>query len=128
VPEGVKAQADRANALIEQAKVAKAANEAAGGNELVRPLVPPPRPPNPNIVTGDFDPRNPSPPEFGDPRDTLQFIYRVRLERFDKRRPFGWVCLTQVEQRSDILVANLVTHWVRELGSVCLHSQKAARC
>ena len=70
VPPGVKAQADRANALIEQAKEAKAANEAAGGNELVRPLVPPPRSPNPNIVTGNYDPRNPNPPEFGDPGDT----------------------------------------------------------
>jgi hypothetical protein len=63
VPPGVQAQADRANALIEQAKQAKAANEANGGNELVRPLIPPPRP-NPNILTGDFDPSNPRPPEF----------------------------------------------------------------
>jgi hypothetical protein len=71
VPSGVKAQADRANALIEQAKQAKAANEAAGGNELVRPVVPPTRP-NPGVVTGDFDPRNPNPPTDvpGDPRDT----------------------------------------------------------
>jgi hypothetical protein len=70
VPPGVKAQADRANALIEQAKQAKAANEANGGNELVRPLVPPPTPPNPNIITANFDPNNPRPPEFGDPNDT----------------------------------------------------------
>jgi hypothetical protein len=64
VPPGVKAQADRANALIEQAKAAKAANEANGGNELVRPLVPPPVQPNPNIITANFDPNNPRPPEF----------------------------------------------------------------
>src|SRR5580698_1499361 len=70
VPPGVKAQADRANALIEQAKAAKAANEANGGNELVRPLVPPPVQPNPNILTANFDPSNPRPPEFGDPNDT----------------------------------------------------------
>ena len=69
VPPGVKAQADRANALIEQAKAAKAANEANGGNELVRPLIPPTRS-NPTVITGDFDPNNPRPPEFGDPNDT----------------------------------------------------------
>lgn len=71
VPPGVKAQADRANALIEQAKAAKAANEAAGGNELVRPNLPPARS-NPGVVTGDFDPRNPNPPTDvpGDPRDS----------------------------------------------------------
>jgi hypothetical protein len=69
VPPGVKAQADRANALIEQAKAAKDANEANGGNELVRPLIPPTRS-NPTVITGDFDPRNPRPPEFGDPADT----------------------------------------------------------
>jgi hypothetical protein len=67
VPDSVKAAADRANALIEQGRIAKAANEANGGNELVRPLIPPPRPPNPTIMTADFDPRNPRPPEFGDP-------------------------------------------------------------
>jgi len=69
VPPGVKAQADRANALIEQAKAAKEANDASGGNELVRPLIPPTRS-NPTVITGDFDPRNPRPPEFGDPADT----------------------------------------------------------
>jgi hypothetical protein len=69
VPPGVKAQADRANDLIAQAKAAKEANEASGGNELVRPLVPPTRA-NPDIMTADFDPRNPKPPEFGDPADT----------------------------------------------------------
>ena len=63
VPPGVKAQADRANALIEQAKQAKEANEASGGNELVRPLIPPTRA-NPTVITGDFDPNNPRPPEF----------------------------------------------------------------
>ena len=66
VPPGVKAQADRANALIEQAKQAKQANEASGGNELIKPLIPPTRA-NPNVVTADFDPRNPKPPDFGDP-------------------------------------------------------------
>jgi hypothetical protein len=66
VPPGVKAQADRANALIEQAKTAKAANEAAGGNELVKPVVPEVRS-NPNVMTADFDPRNPRPPDFNDP-------------------------------------------------------------
>jgi hypothetical protein len=72
IPPGVKAQADRANALIEQAKIAKAANEANGGNELVRPVVPQTRP-NPGVITGNFDPNNPRPPEFdpvGDPNDT----------------------------------------------------------
>jgi hypothetical protein len=72
VPPGVKAQADRANALIEQAKAAKEANEAAGGNELVRPVVPPARP-NPGVITANFDPSNPRPPsefEIGDPNDT----------------------------------------------------------
>jgi hypothetical protein len=72
VPPGVKAQADRANALIEQAKQAKAANEAAGGNELVKPVVPPTRA-NPGVITASFDPNNPRPPEFdpvGDPSDT----------------------------------------------------------
>jgi len=69
VPSGVKAQADRANELIAQAKAAKEANDAAGGNELVRPLIPPPRPANPNIITADFDPRNPNPPDFGGPGD-----------------------------------------------------------
>lgn len=66
VPPGVKAQADRANALIEQAKQAKEANEASGGNELVRPLIPPTRA-NPTVITGDFDPNNPRPPEFDNP-------------------------------------------------------------
>jgi hypothetical protein len=66
IPPGVKAQADRANALIEQAKAAKAANEASGGNELVRPIVPPTRP-NPGVITADFDPNNPRPPEFDPP-------------------------------------------------------------
>jgi hypothetical protein len=69
VPPGVKAQVDRANALIEQAAAAKAANEANGGNELVKPLIPPTRT-NPNIITGNFDPNNPNPPDFGDPADT----------------------------------------------------------
>lgn len=71
VPPGVKAQADRANALIEQAKAAKAANEAAGGNELVTPNVPPARP-NPGVVTANFDPNNPNPPTDvpGDARDS----------------------------------------------------------
>ena len=64
LPDGVKAAGSRADALIEQARQAKIANEAAGGNELVKPLIPPPSRPNPNIVTGDFDPRNPRPPEF----------------------------------------------------------------
>ena len=70
VPPGVKAQADRANELIAQAKAAKDANEANGGNELVKPIIPVVRV-NPNIMTGDFDPRNPRPPEFGpgDPGD-----------------------------------------------------------
>ena len=40
VPPGVKAQADRANELIAQAKAAKDANEANGGNELVKPIIP----------------------------------------------------------------------------------------
>jgi hypothetical protein len=66
VPPGIKAQAERANALIEQAAAAKAANDAAGGNELVKPNIPVVRA-NPNIVTGDFDPRNPNPPDFGEP-------------------------------------------------------------
>jgi hypothetical protein len=69
VPDGVKAAADRANALIEQGKAAKAANEAAGGNELVKPVLPTVRS-NPTVMTGDFDPRNPNPPDFGDPVDT----------------------------------------------------------
>jgi hypothetical protein len=71
VPSGVKAQADRANALIEQAKAAKEANEASGGNELVKPTLPPSRP-NPGVITANFDPNNPRPPEFeaGDPNDT----------------------------------------------------------
>ena len=69
VPPGVKAQADRANELIAQAAAAKAANEAAGGNELVKPLIPPTRA-NPNIITGNFDPSNPAPPDFGDPQDS----------------------------------------------------------
>jgi hypothetical protein len=69
VPDGVKAAADRANALIEQGKAAKAANEAAGGNELVKPVLPTVRA-NPTVMTGDFDPRNPRPPEFGDPADS----------------------------------------------------------
>ena len=63
LPEGVKAAGSRADALIEQARQAKIANEAAGGNELVKPLVPASRP-NPGVITGDFDPRNPRPPEF----------------------------------------------------------------
>jgi hypothetical protein len=66
VPDSVKAQADRANALMEQAKTAKATNEASGGNELVKPLVPESRA-NPNVLTADFDPNNPRPPEFNSP-------------------------------------------------------------
>jgi hypothetical protein len=84
VPSGVKAQADRANALIEQAKQAKAANEAAGGNELVRPVVPAARP-NPGVITANFDPNNPRPPEFdpvGDPSDT-----RVQSRTFTPPQP-----------------------------------------
>jgi hypothetical protein len=82
VPDSVKAAAERANALIEQGRAAKVANEAAGGNELVRPLIPPPRTPNPTIMTGDFDPRNPRPPEFGDPNDT-----RVQAQPSPPRTP-----------------------------------------
>ena len=64
LPEGVKAAGSRADALIEQARQAKVANEAAGGNELVKPLIPAPKAPNPTILTGDFDPNNPNPPQF----------------------------------------------------------------
>jgi hypothetical protein len=84
VPPGVKAQADRANALIEQAKQAKAANEAAGGNELVKPVVPPTRA-NPGVITANFDPNNPRPPEFdpvGDPSDS-----RVQSRTFTPTAP-----------------------------------------
>lgn len=71
VPSGVQAQADRANALIQQAADAKARNEANGGNEPVRVVLPPPRP-NPGVSVANFDPRNPNPPTevVGDPRDT----------------------------------------------------------
>jgi hypothetical protein len=84
VPSGVKAQADRANALIEQAKAAKEANEAAGGNEPVRVVIPPARP-NPGVITANFDPNNPRPPEFdpvGDPNDT-----RVQSRTFTPPQP-----------------------------------------
>ena len=81
VPDGVKAAAERANALIEQGKAAKAANDAAGGNELVRPVVPDVRP-NPNIMTASFDPNNPRPPEFGDPNDS-----RIQAQTTAQVRP-----------------------------------------
>ena len=63
LPDGVKAAGSRADALIEQARLAKEANAANGGNELVKPLIPAARP-NPGVITGDFDPRKPNPPQF----------------------------------------------------------------
>ena len=70
VPAGVKAAADRANELVEQAKQAKIANDAAGLNDTIKPAPVVPNTPNPTVITANFDPRNPNPPEFGDPRDT----------------------------------------------------------
>lgn len=85
LPEGVKAAGSRADALIEQARQAKIANEAAGGNELVKPLVPASRP-NPGVITGDFDPRNPRPPEF-DPASNGQGQSSPPPPRFQPAAP-----------------------------------------
>ena len=63
MPDGVKAAAERANALMEQARVAKAANAAAGGDEFVKPAVVETKP-NPNVKVANFDPNNPQPPQF----------------------------------------------------------------
>ena len=81
IPDGVKAATDRANALMAEAAAAKANNEATGGNELVKPIVPSVRP-NPMVLTGDFDPRNPRPPEFGDPADS-----RIQAQPTPQARP-----------------------------------------
>ena len=72
VPDGVKAAADRANALMAQAKQAKDANAASGADQPIGATVRPPGPPPaPSGVTIEsFDPRNPRPPEFGNPTDT----------------------------------------------------------
>ena len=79
VPDGVKAAADRANALVQQAKEAKAANSASGADQPLSATQRPPAPtPNASgVVTANFDPNNPRPPEFGDPNDT-----RVQAQTF----------------------------------------------
>jgi hypothetical protein len=70
VPPAVKAAADRAEALSAQAKAAKTANDASGANEPIGSGVRMPgQPASPNgVVTANFDPNNPRPPEPGDPR------------------------------------------------------------
>ena len=72
LPAGVKAAADRANELSAQAKAAKDANVASGADQPLNTSAKPPVPNTPpsGVVMADFDPRNPRPPEFGDPNDT----------------------------------------------------------
>ena len=73
VPDGVKAASERANALIEQSKAAKAANAASGADQ---PLSATQHPPLPNVgpssqtsvITANFDPNSPAPPDPNDPR------------------------------------------------------------
>jgi hypothetical protein len=70
VPDGVKAASERANALIAQAKEAKAANAASGADQPLNSTTKPPVPNTPpsGVIMENFDPRNPRPPEPGDPR------------------------------------------------------------
>jgi hypothetical protein len=70
VPDGVRAATERANALVAQAKEAKAANAASGADQ---PLSATARPPAPNaapstVITANFDPNSPNPPDPNDPR------------------------------------------------------------
>lgn len=39
-------------------------------------------------------------------------MYSVCLERLYERRPFGWVHLAQIKERSDVFFTDFVTHWV----------------
>jgi hypothetical protein len=72
VPDGVRAASERANALVQQAKEAKAANAAAGTDQPIGATARPPVPNSPpsGVIVENFDPHNPRPPEPGDPRLT----------------------------------------------------------
>ena len=70
VPEGVKAAAERANALSAQAKAVKEQNAASGADQPIgsgvrMPVSPPP--PS-GVITQNFDPSSPNPPDPNDPR------------------------------------------------------------
>ena len=75
VPPSVKAAADRAEALSAQAKQVREQNAANGADQPVNVVQNNPTPPS-NVMVESFDPRNPRPPEFGDPNDT-----RVQAQR-----------------------------------------------
>lgn len=69
LPEGVKAAAERSNALIAQAAAAKAGTPEADRQPIGETLKPPvARAPVAGMLTADFDPRNPTPPDPNDPR------------------------------------------------------------
>lgn len=67
LPDGVRAAAERANALAAQAKAAREATVATGGDQPVSVVVPNTQPSS-TVITASFDPNNPQPPEPGDPR------------------------------------------------------------
>ena len=69
LPDGVKAAAERSNALIAAAAAAKAGTPAADTQPIGETLKPPvSRIPAAGVITADFDPRNPNPPDPNDPR------------------------------------------------------------
>lgn len=70
LPAGVKAAADRAEALVAQGKAAREANAANGTDQPLSATTTPPVPNSPpsGVITSNFDPNNPRPPEPGDPR------------------------------------------------------------
>lgn len=69
LPDGVRAAAERSNALVAAAAAAKAGTPAADTQPIGETLKPPPaRTPAAGVITADFDPRNPKPPDANDPR------------------------------------------------------------
>jgi hypothetical protein len=69
LPAGVRAAADRAEALIAAAAAAKANIPPADRQPIGDTLKPPPpRTPGSGVVTANFDPNNPNPPDQNDPR------------------------------------------------------------
>lgn len=69
LPDSVKAQADRANALMEQAKTAREQQPLGSNAPIGETLKPPaPRVPPAGVITANFDPKNPNPPDPNDSR------------------------------------------------------------
>ena len=81
VPPAVKAAAERSEALSAQVKAQREENARTGADQPVNVKVPPPANTS-GMMSADFDPRNPRPPEFGDPSDT-----RVQAQRTQPQAP-----------------------------------------